>query len=153
MPQSPASRPMYGSNKRSFLSTGVQRSPFVISTGAQRSGEIWPAIGLPFPFETRFLRYVMLRLTPVGMTKRTFAFSCEESQCSSGVIRRIARQSQALRGTFSTAPRWGSLHSEKLRRIQAVIGIEFMNEVRLVVVAAVQGNREQIAIRTQGQKS
>ena len=43
--------------------------PFVISTGAQRSGEIWPTIGRTLPFETRFLRYVMLRLTSVEMTK------------------------------------------------------------------------------------
>ena len=49
--------------------------PFVIPTGAQRSGGIWLAIGLILPFETRFLRYVMLRLTPVGMTKGACAFS------------------------------------------------------------------------------
>jgi hypothetical protein len=49
------------------LSFRPERSAvFVISTGAQRSGEIWPAIGPTLPFETRFLRYVMLRLTPVA---------------------------------------------------------------------------------------
>ena len=64
--------------QRALLSSRPDRSGvFVISTGAQRSGEIWPTIGRTFPFETRFLRYVMLRLTPVGMTKCAFAFSGE----------------------------------------------------------------------------
>ena len=49
----------------------------VISTGAQRSGEIWPAIGLTFPFKARFLRYVMLRRTLVAMTKCVFASFAE----------------------------------------------------------------------------
>ena len=48
----------------------------VISTGAQRSGEIWLAIGLTFPFEARFLRYVMLRLTSVANDKMGHGFSC-----------------------------------------------------------------------------
>jgi len=34
-----------------------------------------------FLFETRFLRYVMLRITPVGMTERSLAFFGEESVC------------------------------------------------------------------------
>jgi hypothetical protein len=53
-----------------LLSFQPERSGvFVISTGAQRSGEIWPAIRRTFPFEIRFLRYVMLRLTPVANDK------------------------------------------------------------------------------------
>jgi hypothetical protein len=44
-----------------------------------RSAAQWRnlATGLTFPFETRFLHYVMLRLTSVEMTKCTFAFSGE----------------------------------------------------------------------------
>jgi hypothetical protein len=51
-----------------------QSGVFVISTGAQRSGEIWPAIGLTFPFEARFIRYVMLRLTSVANAKIHLCF-------------------------------------------------------------------------------
>ncbi len=40
-----------------LLSFQPERSVvFVISTGAQRSGEIWPAIRLTSPFEIIFLR-------------------------------------------------------------------------------------------------
>ena len=49
-------------------------APFVIPTGAQRSGGIWPTIGLTLPFETRFLRYVMLRLTPIANDKMNSCF-------------------------------------------------------------------------------
>jgi hypothetical protein len=63
------------------ISSGAMR-PFVISSGAKRSREIWltcntnrtrshQAPGQPSEFsllESRFLRYAMLRIAPVGMT-------------------------------------------------------------------------------------
>ena len=67
---------MCGRNRWPFVSlqsacfSAVESTlPFVISTGAQRSGEIWPTTGLTSPFQTRFLRHMTLRLTPVEMTK------------------------------------------------------------------------------------
>ena len=41
---------------------------------SERSRGIWPTIVRGFPFQTRFLRYMMLRTTPVGMTERGIAF-------------------------------------------------------------------------------
>jgi len=40
----------------------------------ERSREIWPPIVRILPFETRFLRYVMLRITPVEMTTCSLGF-------------------------------------------------------------------------------
>ena len=38
------------------------------------------------PFEARFLRYMMLRITPVGMTEGGLAFFGEESMCFLGAV-------------------------------------------------------------------
>jgi hypothetical protein len=48
---------------------------------SERSRGIWPTIVGGSPFETRFLRYMMLRITPVGMTIRGLAYSGEKSVC------------------------------------------------------------------------
>jgi hypothetical protein len=53
------------------LDSEPKAQQYVIPTGVQRSGGIWPTMGQTFEFETRFLHYVMLRFTPVGMTKGT----------------------------------------------------------------------------------
>jgi len=44
------------------------------SCHSERSRGIWLAIVQIFPFEAGFLRYMMLRITSVGMTKRRHAF-------------------------------------------------------------------------------
>ena len=61
---------------------------------SERSRGIWPTIVRDFPFEARFLHYVMLRITSVEMTDYSLAFFCEESVAFSGAIREVARQSQ-----------------------------------------------------------
>ena len=40
------------------------------------------------PFETRLLRYMMLRITPVGMTEGGLAFFGGESMCFLGAARK-----------------------------------------------------------------
>ena len=47
----------------------------------ERSREIWPTIVRVLPFETRFLRYVLLRITPVAMTTSGLSFFSEKSMC------------------------------------------------------------------------
>ena len=52
---------------------------------SERSRGIWPTIVRGFPFEARFLRYVMLRITSVGMTTSGLSFFNERSTCFLGV--------------------------------------------------------------------
>ena len=88
--------PFFGEKSVCFLGAG---SNFRFGH-SERSRGIWPTIVRVFPFEAGFLRYVMLRITSVGMTKCSHAFFGEESVDFSGAIRRFARQSQSLRQDF-----------------------------------------------------
>ena len=63
-------------------------------------------------FEARFLRYVMLRITPVGMTTCNVGFFGPQSMFLLGAIQRIARQSQTLGWYFCTRPFGSGLGSE-----------------------------------------
>ena len=53
---------------------------------SERSRGIWPAIAGTLPFETRFLHYLMLRITPVGMTTSGLSFFSERSTCFLGAV-------------------------------------------------------------------
>jgi len=58
-------RPFFGEKTVCFRGTGFNFH----FCHSERSRGIWPAIVRIFPFETRFLRCVMLRITSVGMTE------------------------------------------------------------------------------------